>query len=86
MYRVDISADLNDDDGSGCIWAFLDEARDPARIKAGVPLVAGNEDNAAMCEVVRLEAAADGGTIVYLRVLPGRVEDYLSAAGQAVMS
>jgi hypothetical protein len=86
VYHVDISADHNDDDGSGCIWAFLDEARDPLRIKAGALLVAGNEDNAAMCEVVRLEAAADGGTIAYLRVMPGRVEDYLSAAGRAVMS
>jgi hypothetical protein len=86
VYRVDISADLNDDDGSGYIWTFLDEARDPARIKAGALLVAGNEDTAAMCEVVSLEAAADGDTIVHLRVLPGRVEDYLSVAGQAVVS
>ena len=27
-YVVDITADLNDDDGSGEIWALLDEARD----------------------------------------------------------
>jgi hypothetical protein len=48
VYRVDISADLNDDDGSGYIWTFLDEARDPARIKSNALLVAGNEDTAAM--------------------------------------
>jgi hypothetical protein len=67
MYRVDISADLNDDDGSGCIWAFLDEARDPALVKVGALLVAGDED-AAMCAVAGLEPAANGDTIVHLRV------------------
>jgi hypothetical protein len=86
MYRVDISADLNDDDGSGCIWAFLDEARDPALVKVGALLVAGDEDAAAMCAVAGLEPAADGGTIVHLRVLPGLVEDYLGAAARAVVT
>lgn len=38
MYRVDISADLNDDDGNGYLWAFLDEARDPSLVKAGAVL------------------------------------------------
>lgn len=71
MYRVDISADLNDDDGSGCIWGFLDETRDPDRIRPGALLVAGSEHAAAMCEVASLEPAADGGTIVHLRFLPG---------------
>jgi hypothetical protein len=31
MYRVDITADLNDEDDTGYVWTFLDEARDPAR-------------------------------------------------------
>jgi hypothetical protein len=86
MYRVDISADLNDDDGSGYLWAFLDEARDPSLVKAGAVLAAGSEDAAAMCEVTRLESADDGSTIVHLRVLPGMVEDYLGAAGRALVS
>jgi hypothetical protein len=86
MYRVDIAADLNDDDGSGLIWAFLDEARDPAMIRVGALLVAGSEHAAAMCEVTRLEPAADGDTMVHLRVLPGRVEEYLCADGRAVVS
>jgi hypothetical protein len=38
-----------------------------------------------MCEVVSLEPAADGGTIVHLGLLPGLIEDYLSAAGRAVI-
>lgn len=33
MYRVDITADLNDEDKTGYLWTFLDEARDPAQIK-----------------------------------------------------
>ena len=86
MYRVDIGADLNDDDGSGYIWALLDEARDPSQAKAGALLVAGDEDAAAMCEVTRLEPADDGSMIVHLRVLPGMVEDYLDVAGRAVVS
>ena len=39
-----------------------------------------------MCEVTRLESAGDGSTIVHLRVLPGMVEDYLGAAGRALVS
>ena len=34
MYRVDITADLNDEDDTGYVWTFLDEARDPGQIKA----------------------------------------------------
>lgn len=81
---MDIGADLNDDDGSGYLWTFLDEARDPGPVKAGAVLVAGSEDAAAMCEVTRLEPAADGSTIVHLRVLPGTVEEFLGAAGRAL--
>ncbi|HZR49497.1 MAG TPA: hypothetical protein VFB06_08280 [Streptosporangiaceae bacterium] len=84
MYRVDIAADLNNDDGSGRIWAFLDEAQDPEGVEVGTLLVAGSEGAAAMCEVASLEPAADGGTIVHLRVLPGRVANYRDAAGRAV--
>jgi len=50
-YVVDITADLNDDDGSGEIWALLDEARDPSQIEIGALVVAGREHAAAMCEV-----------------------------------
>lgn len=86
MYRVDIRADLNDDDGSGYILALLDRARDRSLITPGALVVAGKEYAAAMCEVESLEpdAAADGGTIVRLRVLPGLVEDFYTVAGRAV--
>ena len=41
MYRVDITADLNDEDDTGHVWTFLDEARDPAQIVPGALVVAG---------------------------------------------
>ena len=79
MYQVDISADLNDEDDTGYIWTFLDEARDPAQIVAGALVVAGDEDAAAVCQVVDLVPAGDG-TIVHLRMLPGLVGDYVALA------
>jgi hypothetical protein len=33
VIRVDISADLNDEDESGFVWTFLDEARDEALVR-----------------------------------------------------
>jgi hypothetical protein len=79
MFRVDISADLNTEDDTGHVWTFLDEARDPARIAPGALVVAGDEDTAAVCQVLDLRPAGDG-TIVHLRLLPGLVEDYLALA------
>lgn len=77
MYRVDISADLNDGDDTGYIWTFLDEARDPTEIVPGALVVAGDEAAAAVCQVIDLVSAGDG-TIVHLRMLPGLVEDYVA--------
>jgi hypothetical protein len=51
MYRVHIAADLNDEDQTGYVWTFLDEARDPSRITPGALVVAG-DDAAAVCQVV----------------------------------
>lgn len=83
MYRVDITADLNDEDQSGYVWTFLDEARDPAQITPGALVVAGDEDAAAVCQVVELAPAGDG-TIVHLRLLPGLVDDYRALVERAV--
>jgi hypothetical protein len=54
MYHVDITADLNDEDETGYVWTFLDEARDPGQIKPGTLVVAGDEDAAAICQVIDL--------------------------------
>ena len=83
MYHVDITADLNDEDDTGFVWTFLDEAREPSDIVPGALVVAGDEDAAAICQVVDLARAGDG-TIVHLRILPGLVEDYQRLVGRAL--
>ena len=85
MYHVDITADINDEDETGYVWAFLDQARDPQQIKPGALIVAGDEDTAAVCEVIDLAPAGDG-TIVHLRLLPGLVEDYQALVERALAS
>ena len=85
MYRVDITADLNDEDDTGYIWTFLDEARDPGQIRPGVIVVAGDEDTAAVCQVVDL-VSAGAGTIVHLNRLPGLVEDYQALVARSMAS
>jgi len=85
MYRVDITADLNDEDETGYIWTFFDEARDPDQIKPGALVVAGDQDAAAVCQVVDLVPAGDG-VIVHLRLLPGLVDDYRQLVERALAS
>ena len=85
IYKLDIIADLNAEDETGLVWTFLDEAADPSQITAGAVVVAGDDDAAAVCQVVDLSPAA-GGTIVHLRLLPGLVEDYLALARRQVAS
>jgi hypothetical protein len=85
MYRVDITADLNNEDDTGYVWTFLDEARDPSRISPGALVVAGGEDAAAVCQVVDLVPAGDG-TIVHLKLLPGLVDDYRALVERALAS
>lgn len=85
MYRVDIIADLNEEDHTGYVWTLLDEARDPAQIRPGAIVVAGDEDAAAVCQVVDLVPAA-ATTIVHLKLLPGLVEDYQALAGRSLAS
>lgn len=56
--RIDLVADLNDEDDEGFGWSMLGEARDPARIRPGAMLVAGNRQAQA---VVRVLAVDDDG-------------------------
>lgn len=72
---VDITADLNDEDETGLIWTFLDEARDPSIVIRGAIVIAGDADTPALAEVVDL-VDKPAGTIVHLRLLPGRFDDY----------
>lgn len=75
MIAVDITADLNDEDETGFVWTFLDEARDASIIVPGAIVMAGDADAPAVAEVVDL-VEKPSGTIVHLRVLPGTLEDY----------
>jgi hypothetical protein len=76
---VDIRADLNAEDQTGYVWAFLDDARDPSLITSGALVVAGDEDAPAVAVVVDL-IEHPNGTIVHLDVLPGAVDRYLALA------
>jgi hypothetical protein len=82
---VDMSADLNDEDDTGYVWTFLDEARDPSVIVPGAIVVAGISDAPAVAEVVDL-VTKPAGTVVHLRVLPGSVDDYAAAVRRATAS
>jgi hypothetical protein len=67
--RIDLAADLNDEDDEGLGWSALSEARDPGRIGPGVMLVAGNRQAQAVVRVV----AVDNGQVHFV-VLPGSVD------------
>jgi len=85
MVTVDITADLNDEDETGFIWTFLDEARDPSLISAGAIVVAGDADAPAVAEVVDV-VDKPAGKIVHLRLLPGVIEDYEALVRRALTS
>jgi hypothetical protein len=51
----------------------------------GALVVAGDQDTAAVCQVVDLVPAADG-MIVRLRLLPGLVDDYRALVERALAS
>ena len=79
VITVDIAADLNTEDETGYVWTFLDEAREPALIKPGALIVAGDEDAPAVAVVVDL-VPHPNGTLVHLDVLPGAIDNYLALA------
>lgn len=85
MYRVDIAADLNDEDETGYVWTLLAEAADPRQVKPGAIVIAGDEDTAAVCRVIDLVPVGNE-TIVHLDLLPGLAEDYQAAAARALAS
>lgn len=73
MTTIDIPADLNDEDETGLVWTFLDEARDPGRIRPGDVVVTGDEDSLATAQVVDI-VDKPAGAIVHLRVLTGSAD------------
>ncbi len=85
MVTIDIPADLNDEDETGFVWTFLDEARVPDLVTPGAIVVTGDEDAPAVAEVVDLVDKA-AGTVVHLRILPGTIEDYTALIARTVVS
>jgi hypothetical protein len=75
MVTIDIPADLNDEDETGFVWTFLDEARTRALVTPGAIVTTGDEDSPAIAQVVDL-VVKPSGTVVHLRILPGTIEDY----------
>ena len=78
--QIDLVADLNAEDDEGLGWSTLREARDPARIRPGVMLVAGNHHAQAVVRVV----AVDEDGQVHFTVLPGSVEKNRHLIGRAL--
>ena len=78
--QIDLVADLNAEDDEGLGWSTLSVARDPARIRPGVMLVAGNRHAQA---VVRVVAVDEDGQI-HFTVLPGSVEKNRHLIGRAL--
>jgi len=67
---IDLVADLNAQDDDGFGWSLLSGARDPATVKVGSMLVAGNSQAIA---VVRVVAIDDDGQ-VHFSILPTPID------------
>lgn len=59
--EVDIPCDVLQEDETGYVWAFLDEARDPSRIAEGAIVVSGDEVDPVFARVVSLQAGRHQG-------------------------
>lgn len=77
-HQVDLEADFANEDETGYIWIWLDEAREPERIVSGAVLTLRDGEDLAMGQVIDLVPAADG-TIVHIELLPGAIEEYQAA-------
>jgi hypothetical protein len=77
-HRVDLEADFANEDETGYIWVWLDEAREPEQIVPGAVLTLRDGEDLAMGQVIDLVAKANG-TIVHIELLPGAIEEYQAA-------
>ena len=81
-YQADLEVDFANEDQTGLIWAWLDQARDESIVTPGAVLILRDGEDFAMGQVADL-ANVDEGTVVHLRLLPGAVEDYHAAVDRA---
>jgi hypothetical protein len=80
--RVDIPCDVQQIDAEGRPWAFLDEARDPERIREGAIVVTGDEADPVVARVRSL-TSKPAGVKVTLDLLPGEPTEYAEAMHRA---
>ena len=78
--EIDLVADLNAEDDDGLGWSSLSDARDAARVRPRVMLIAGNRFGKA---VVRVMAVDEDGQ-VHFTVLPGALEKNRHLVGRVV--
>ena len=80
--EVDIPCDVQQEDETEYVWAFLDEARDPSTMAEGAIVVSSDEADLVFARVVSL-TARPGGTKVHLEILPGDPVEYADALRRA---
>lgn len=79
---IDIPCDVQQVDGTGFVWAFLDEARGPRWITVGAIVVTGDSADPVLARVVSLTDRA-GGVKVHLEILPGEPSEYAEALARS---
>lgn len=80
---VTLPADVNQVDETGFVWAFLNDAAEPARVAPGSIIVAGDSEEPFLARVVDVVEGPGGDSIVHLDVLgvPDQAIDELRHAG-----
>jgi hypothetical protein len=80
---VTLPADVNQLDDTGYVWAFLRDAGEPARVRQGAIIVAGDPAEPFLALVVDIIEGPDGESIVHLDVLgvPDQMIEELRHAG-----
>ncbi len=81
--HVTLPADVNRMDETGYVWAFLDRSRVPDAVRPGAVVVAGDDDDPVVAEVIDIVEGPAGRKIVHLDVLgPAEVfAEVLATAG-----
>lgn len=80
---VTLPADVNQIDETGYVWAFLSESAEPARVRLGALVVAGDPVEPFLARVVDVVDGPNGDSIVHLDVVgvPNQAIDELRHAG-----
>lgn len=79
---VTLPADVQQVDHTGHVWAFLDGADEPGRVRPGALIVAGDGDEPFLARVVDIIDGPNGRAIVHLDVvgIPDQAIDELRHA------